>query len=94
MCYEVQQQQDMLSDNNGASLPRRLKARCKEAINVLGMVTLNDTDRLLSEGQSGRGWIACVYSSKFLDFPGSPMHGSLQVPRTQFFSRGLRIMTS
>jgi hypothetical protein len=42
-----------------ASRERKLKGRNKEGIKVLGMVNLNDMDKLEEEGKSGRGWIAC-----------------------------------
>lgn len=67
MCYDVQQQ-DASSDSRNSPLPPRLKARCRESINVLGMITLNDTDRLRSETQHGRGWIACMYLKRFYAF--------------------------
>lgn len=58
MCFEDQVGQSTLQvslpDN-----PKRLKNKSKEGISVLGMVTLSDLDRLITEGQSGRGWIAC-----------------------------------
>lgn len=38
---------------------RKLKGRCKSGIKVLGMVTLNDLDKMEREGKSGTGWIAC-----------------------------------
>ncbi|KAF8224903.1 hypothetical protein L208DRAFT_1308524 [Tricholoma matsutake] len=68
MCYDVQQQ-DASSDSRNSPLPPRLKARCRESINVLGMITLNDTDRLRSETQHGRGWIACTTDAMFLEKP-------------------------
>ncbi|KAJ7812298.1 hypothetical protein B0H14DRAFT_3090505 [Mycena olivaceomarginata] len=43
--------------------------RCKEGISVLGMVTLNDFDRLQREGESGRGWVACTTDALFLEKP-------------------------
>jgi hypothetical protein len=43
----------------GGDATRRMKGRCREGINVLGMVNLNDLSRLETEGKSGRGWIAC-----------------------------------
>jgi hypothetical protein len=60
MCYEAQQQ-DAAANENNATHPgtRRLKGKSAEPISVLGMVNLNDLDRLHSEGQTGRGWIAC-----------------------------------
>lgn len=62
MCYE--NQVDERSEGDGQSPTvggRRLKGKCKESINVLGMVTLSDLDMLYSEGRTGRGWIACEY---------------------------------
>lgn len=56
MCYE--DQVDYRSEND-AQYSKRPTGKCKEGINVLGMVTLSDVDRLHHEGVSGRGWIAC-----------------------------------
>lgn len=56
MCYEDQvdyQPETDVRDND------RLTGKCKEGIEVLGMVTLSDTDMLVSAGNTGRGWIAC-----------------------------------
>ncbi|KAI0739915.1 hypothetical protein C8Q80DRAFT_1200979 [Daedaleopsis nitida] len=47
----------------------RLKGKSTEGIKVLGMVTLNDLDKLESESKSSRGWIACTTDSIFLDKP-------------------------
>lgn len=41
----------------------------KEGISVLGMVTLNDLDRLRAEGNTGRGWVACTTDAIFLEKP-------------------------
>jgi DENN domain-containing protein 11 len=63
MCYEVQHDPSSAEDEGGLrhdGEPQRLKGKCREAINVLGMVTLNDTDRMKEEEKSGRGWIACL----------------------------------
>ncbi|KAJ7583856.1 hypothetical protein C8J56DRAFT_1005133 [Mycena floridula] len=62
MCYEDQVE---TVGESGA----RLKGRCKEAVNVLGMVTLIDIDRLEAEGKTGRGWIACTSDAIFLEKP-------------------------
>lgn len=43
----------------------RLRGRSREGITVLGMVTLNDLDKMHHEGKSGRGWIACKYTSRY-----------------------------
>lgn len=68
MCFENQVESSMtqasLPDN-----PKRIKSRLKESINVLGMVTLSDLDRLKVESQSGRGWIACTTDALFLEKP-------------------------
>ncbi len=58
MCYEYQE----ASPNSTAG---RLQGKCKEGINVLGMVTLSDLDRMQKEGASGRGWIACMLPTYF-----------------------------
>lgn len=67
MCYE--DQIDYQSETD-VRYHERLKGKCKEGINVLGMVTLSDADMLIEEGKSGRGWIACehltVYSCFYL----------------------------
>ncbi|KAF8954836.1 hypothetical protein BDZ97DRAFT_1862662 [Flammula alnicola] len=47
----------------------RLKGKHKEPINVLGMVTLTDLDRLRAESKTGRGWIACTTDAIFLEKP-------------------------
>ena len=63
MCFEVQQD-PLNADEEGLphdGEPQRLKGRCREAINILGLVTLNDTDRMKEDGKNGRGWIACLY---------------------------------
>ncbi|KAJ7199700.1 hypothetical protein GGX14DRAFT_661774 [Mycena pura] len=64
MCYELQVE---YSTPSSSSSP--LRGRCKEAINVLGMVTLNDLDRLQKEGDTGRGWVACTTDAIFLEKP-------------------------
>ncbi|PBK87215.1 hypothetical protein ARMGADRAFT_1047655 [Armillaria gallica] len=62
MCYEYQE----ASPNSTAG---RLQGKCKEGINVLGLVTLSDLDRMQKEGTSGRGWIACTTDAIFLEKP-------------------------
>jgi len=42
-------------------LPQRSKEQVKMGINVLGMITLNDLDRITEESKTGHGWIACPY---------------------------------
>ncbi|KDQ58139.1 hypothetical protein JAAARDRAFT_193588 [Jaapia argillacea MUCL 33604] len=56
-------------DSGRSRQRRKLKGKCKEGIQVLGMVTLNDLDRLQKEGQSGRGFIACTTDAIFLEKP-------------------------
>ncbi|KAJ7161996.1 hypothetical protein C8R43DRAFT_991893 [Mycena crocata] len=63
MCYE---QQIEYSTSPG-SPSSRLRGKCKEGISVLGMVTLNDLDRLQKEGNTGRGWVACTTDAIFLE---------------------------
>lgn len=58
MCYEDQVDSASSASVNGGT-PGRLRGKSREGINVLGMITLMDMDRLHSEGQTGRGWIAC-----------------------------------
>lgn len=40
---------------------RRLHGRCRDGVKVLGMVTLNDLDKMKREGMSGTGWVACAF---------------------------------
>lgn len=51
-----------------------LKGHSCEPIAVLGMVTLNDIQRMEDEGRAGRGWIACtcwffLFSFSYLVLP-------------------------
>lgn len=65
ICYEVQH-----VPVGGQQQPYgRLKGKCNEPLNVLGMVTLSDMDRLHWEGTTGRGWIACTTDAIFLERP-------------------------
>ena len=52
MCFEYQV-------GEGSTSTTRLKGRNKEPVNVLGMVTLADLDKLRAESEAGRGWVAC-----------------------------------
>lgn len=47
----------------------RPKGKTQEGIHVLGMVTLNDLDKMDREGKTGRGWVACTTDAIFLDKP-------------------------
>ncbi|KAF7293181.1 hypothetical protein HMN09_01196100 [Mycena chlorophos] len=46
-----------------------LRPRTREGINVLGMVSLIDLDRMQKEGETGRGWIATTTDAIFLEKP-------------------------
>lgn len=64
LCYESQ------LDVNPDEIPTgRLKGKHKDPINVLGMVTLADLNRLEAESQTGRGWIACTTDAIFMEKP-------------------------
>ncbi|KAF8197008.1 hypothetical protein BJ912DRAFT_1056100 [Pholiota molesta] len=52
-----------------SNFSNRLTGKHKDPINVLGMVTLNDMDRLRTESKSGRGWIACTTDALFMERP-------------------------
>lgn len=72
MCYQEQVSElvstyDDEDDEEGS--PQRLKGKNTAGVKVLGMVTLNDMDKLNLESKSGRGWIACTTDSIFLDKP-------------------------
>ena len=59
-CYEEQVSELVSgydSDEGDDEPPRRLKGKSTGAVKVLGMVTLNDLDKLEFESKSGRGWI-------------------------------------
>ncbi|KAF9466739.1 hypothetical protein BDZ94DRAFT_1250646 [Collybia nuda] len=70
ICYEAQYQ-GATTDNNNPNHPsiRRLNGKSTKPINVLGMVNLNDLDRLQSQGKTGHGWIACTTDAIFLEKP-------------------------
>ena len=55
MCYEIQADQQSRATYDDR-YNNRLKGKCREGINVLGMVTLNDLDMLRHLGRGGRGW--------------------------------------
>ncbi|KAJ7075267.1 hypothetical protein B0H15DRAFT_867468 [Mycena belliarum] len=65
MAYEHQVEYD----TSPGSPSSRLHGKCKDGISVLGMVTLNDLDRLHQEGTTGRGWVACTTDAIFLEKP-------------------------
>ncbi|KAJ7741223.1 hypothetical protein DFH07DRAFT_870179 [Mycena maculata] len=65
MAYEQQVEYTM----SPGSPSSRLRGKCKDGISVLGMVTLNDLDRLQAEGTTGRGWVACTTDAIFLEKP-------------------------
>jgi hypothetical protein len=102
MCFEAQVDYDAPNIGGsgfgggenviGGDATRRMKGRCREGINVLGMVNLNDLDRMAKEGKSGRGWIAC---KRFLILLVSNRrkNPSLQARRTQYSLRNLLVMT-
>ncbi|KAJ3787099.1 hypothetical protein GGU10DRAFT_386124 [Lentinula aff. detonsa] len=58
-CYE--QQVDTTSN--------RLPGKSQGGIDVLGMITLSDVDRLSTETMAGKGWIACTTDAIFLERP-------------------------
>jgi len=66
---------------------RWLKPTQKDRINVLGMVTLNDLERLERAGKGGMGWIACEFfpSRLFIIFTDSKLaecrHNGHHIPR-------------
>ncbi|KAF7983593.1 hypothetical protein HWV62_20489 [Athelia sp. TMB] len=66
MCYEDQVDYQSETDVQDRA---RLTGKCKEGIEVLGMVTLSDTEMLVSAGKTGRGWIACTTDAIFLEKP-------------------------
>ncbi len=72
-CYEEQVSELVsIADSDGYDdddQPRQLKGKSTAGVKVLGMVTLNDLDKLAFENKSGRGWIACTTDSIFLDKP-------------------------
>ena len=69
MCFDSQ-----IDSKDGNVSTGRLKGRHKDPINILGMVTLTDVDRLKLASQSGRGWVACkssfIYQTEALVLTG------------------------
>ncbi|CAA7264584.1 unnamed protein product [Cyclocybe aegerita] len=63
LCFETQ------VDGSSSSSSARLKGKHKDPINVLGMITLADLDRLEIESLTGRGWIACTTDAIFMEKP-------------------------
>lgn len=51
LCFDAQ---------STTNISNRLSPQHREPILVIGMVTLNDIDRLHTETKSGHGWIACM----------------------------------
>lgn len=73
MCFEAQLDPSLLT-SEGTEDPSswtrtRLKGKSKEGIDILGMVTLSDLDKMHHEGKTGRGWIACTTDAIFLEKP-------------------------
>ncbi|KAL6310279.1 hypothetical protein BKA93DRAFT_755212 [Sparassis latifolia] len=69
ICYE-DQKDGGVSGYSDEDVPEgRLKGKCKEGVKVLGVVTLNDLDKLDVESKTGRGWIACTTDALFLEKP-------------------------
>ncbi|OJT13250.1 hypothetical protein TRAPUB_10185 [Trametes pubescens] len=73
-CYEEQVSEPVSASSSqngyvGDDASPRVKSRSSAGIKVLGMVTLNDLDKLEFESKSGRGWIACTTDSIYLDKP-------------------------
>lgn len=68
MCFAAQAEGDGInSSSDSPSANTRLKGKHKEPINILGMVTLTDIDRLRAEGKTGKGFIACTTDAIFMD---------------------------
>ncbi|TCD60991.1 hypothetical protein EIP91_009181 [Steccherinum ochraceum] len=57
------------SSHERRELRRRLKKKSKDGVKVLGMITLNDIDKLQAESATGRGWIACTTDAIYLEKP-------------------------
>ncbi|KAF5319402.1 hypothetical protein D9619_008555 [Psilocybe cf. subviscida] len=67
ICFAAQAEGESGGSSDSPSANTRLKGRHREPINVLGMVTLTDIDRLRAESKSGRGYIACTTDAIFMD---------------------------
>jgi hypothetical protein len=59
MCFD--DQTALESSEGSTTLRPRLKARQKQGINVLGVVTVHDIGLLERESVTGRSWIACAF---------------------------------
>lgn len=68
LCFESQYVPDDQA-NEGPAAAHRLRGKSRRGVNVLGIVTLNDLDRMKREGESGSGWVACTTDAIFLDKP-------------------------
>ncbi|KAF9530702.1 hypothetical protein CPB83DRAFT_810102 [Crepidotus variabilis] len=71
ICFDTQSSSNAGDEGDSSSTigSGRLKGRHQEPVNVLGMITLADLDRLEKESQTGRGWIACTTDAIFMDKP-------------------------
>jgi hypothetical protein len=62
MCFEAQAATPDLSQPS-------LRAKQREGVLVLGMVTLHDLDKIQRASDDGRGWVACTTDALFLERP-------------------------
>ncbi|EIW77717.1 hypothetical protein CONPUDRAFT_108960 [Coniophora puteana RWD-64-598 SS2] len=73
ICYESQLDPSLYStsgeDDTSSRYRTKLEGKSKQGINVLGMVTLSDLNKMDAEGRTGKGWIACTTDAIFLDKP-------------------------
>ncbi|KAG2148869.1 hypothetical protein DEU56DRAFT_782570 [Suillus clintonianus] len=72
ICYAAQldpSTHDINENDPATQHYTRLKGKTQEGIHVLGMVTLNDLDKMDREGKTGRGWVACTTDAIFMDKP-------------------------
>jgi len=81
ICYAVQVEpltNDIDENDATTQYYNRLKGKTKAGIHVLGMVTLNDLDRMNRESTTGRGWVACEWYTNIIvgDVPHSGLEGT------------------
>ena len=57
------------NSSKDGDVPQATRGKSASGIKVLGMITLNDFDKLEFESKSGRGYIACTTDAIFLDKP-------------------------
>ncbi|OCH89520.1 hypothetical protein OBBRIDRAFT_888367 [Obba rivulosa] len=70
VCWEAQRGGlDVDGGDEDEEDPPRLTGKSAQGMRVLGMVTLNDLERLEDESEKGRGWIACTTDAIFLEKP-------------------------